>query len=285
MESSQHEVWAKRAEGWIRDTRVLDHVFAEFTAALLAAADLPGSRRVLDVGCGAGTLLEEIAEHGATPVGVDISAAMTTAAAERVSSATVVTADAQRSDLVAETGGERFDRVISRFGVMFFDDPVAAFANIRAATAAGARLAFVSWRAEETDQFRHGLRALIRHLDQEPVDPAPGEPGPLGLPTESRIREVLEGAGWSDASVEAVDAPCDFGIDGSDGVEERLSMVLNGTVGQKVRAQLEPGLGPDGWARAVEEARSELRENMVDGRVQINGQTWLVTATNDQTNQ
>ena len=127
--------WAIGAEGWVRNERIFDAAFASFTAAVLGAADLGAGQRVLDVGCGSGTLLDAAVAAGADAVGVDISSAMVEAARRRVPTATVVTADAQTVDLLVTVPGAPFDRVVSRFGVMFFAEPATAFANIRSATA------------------------------------------------------------------------------------------------------------------------------------------------------
>jgi SAM-dependent methyltransferase len=277
---AMRDSWATGAEGWVRNERIFDAVFTPFTAAVLGAADLGSARRVLDIGCGAGSLLEAAVAAGAEAVGADISPAMVEAARRRVPSATVVVADAQTADLLAAAPGAPFDRVVSRFGVMFFADQVAAFANIRAAAAPGARLAFVCWREGEFDMFSLGLRGLMARLADRPPPPAAGAPGPMGLADADRTREVLTGAGWSDVTIEAVDGLCDYAIEGSDGVEERLAAALSGMVGRAAQAELEPRLGADGWRAALDDARAELRSQLVDGAVRFVGHTWLVTATN-----
>jgi SAM-dependent methyltransferase len=271
--------WADGADAWVRGERVVDSAFAPFTAAVLAAADLGPGRRVLDVGCGTGTLLAAAVDAGADAVGVDISPAMVEAARRRVPAAAVHVADAQVADLRALTGGEPFDRVVSRFGVMFFADPVEAFTGIRAASSPGARLAFVCWRRGEADAFAAGLRTLLARLDAPPDLPAPGEPGAMGFADADRTRAVLTSAGWSDVAVDPVDGVCDYAVDGGDGVEERLAMALSGAVGRAVREALEPALGPAGWEAALDDARAELRGHLVDGAVRLVGRTWLVTAS------
>ena len=272
--------WASGAAGWVRNERLFDGVFSPFTAALLGAADLGSARRVLDVGCGSGTLLVAAVAAGADAVGVDVSPSMVEAARRRAPVATVVTADAQTADLLTVAPGAPFDRVVSRFGVMFFAEPEAAFANIRSATVHGARLAFVCWRESETDMFSISLRALTARLADPPARSMPGSPGPMSLANADRIRDVLTVAGWSDVTIEPSDGPCDYAIDGSDGVEECLTIALSATFGRAVRAKLEPGLSPAGWQAVLDQARAELRAQLVGGAVRFVGHTWPVAATN-----
>ncbi len=200
------------------------------------------------------------------------------AARARVPRATVITADAQTADLLAAAPGTPFDRVVSRLRVMFFEDPTAAFANLRSVTARGGRLAFACWRAGDADQIWHGFESLAARMDSRPLPPAVGEPGPLGLADRGRTRTILTDAGWSDVALEPLDADLDYAIDGSDGVEERLTVFLASRVGEAVRRDLEPRLGPAGWQAALEEARAGLRAAAVDGRVLVPSRAWLVTA-------
>ena len=219
--------WTTGAEGWVRNERIFDSALSPFSAAILGAADLGSASRVLDIGCGAGTLLEAAVAAGADAVGVDISQVMVEAARRRVPTATVVTADAQTADLLAAAPGAPFDRVVSRFGVMFFAEPEAAFINIRTATGPRARLAFVCWREGEDEIFSLGLHGLMARLAEPRARPMPGTPGPMGLANADRIHEVLTAAGWSDITIDPIDGLCDYAIDGSDGVEERLTIVLS----------------------------------------------------------
>ena len=273
--------WAAGGQRWAENERLIDSSFTPVTEAIVTAAELGGATRVLDIGCGTGALLEAAVAAGTDAVGVDISPAMVDAAARRVPGASVVVADAQTADILAAAPGVAFDRVVSRFGVMFFDDPVAAFANIRAAVAPGAELAFACWRAEERDAFMSGLAPLAARM-AVPFGPPPVDvPGALGLGTSVRVGDVLTEAGWSDVIVEALDVTLDYSIDGSDGVEERLAMALSGVLGRTAQAELEPRLGADGWAALLDEARAELRSHhLVDGAVRLTGHIWLVTASN-----
>ena len=277
---TMRENWAVGGQRWAENERLIDSTFTPVTEAIIAAADLAGATRVLDIGCGTGALLEAAIAAGTDAVGVDISPSMIEAAARRVPGASVVVADAQTADLLAAAPGDAFDRVVSRFGVMFFDDPVAAFANIRAAVAPGCELAFACWRAEERELFIAGLAPLSARM-ATPTGPPPVDvPGALGLGTSVMIGDVLTEAGWTDVIVEALDVTLDFSLDGSDGVEERLAMALTGANGRAAQAELEPQLGPDGWAALLDEARADLRSNLVDGAVRLTGHIWLVTASN-----
>lgn len=179
-----------------------------------------------------------------------------------------------------DLGGPVFDRVISRFGVMFFDDPVAAFINIRRAAAPGARLAFVCWRESDNPMFSVGVDMLAAQLESPPAAADPTEPGPLAFGNAERVRTILADAGWADIELAAFDGVCDFSIDGSDGVEERLTMILSNRTGQQARTELPARLGEDGWAAVVDKLRDELRRHRVDGVLKFPGHTWVVTATN-----
>ncbi|MGB3286403.1 class I SAM-dependent methyltransferase [Mycolicibacter algericus] len=272
----QQQSWATQGVDWVDHAAIFEAALAPFADAVLQAADIGSDTRVLDIGCGSGTLLQRAAALGATPVGVDISEPMVNAARRRVPAATVVLGDAQIMDL----GGPVFDRVISRFGVMFFDDPVAAFINIRRAAAPGARLAFVCWREGDNPMFSVGVDMLAAQLESPPAAADPTEPGPLAFGNAERVRTILADAGWADVELAAFDGVCDFSIDGSDGVEERLTMILSNRTGQQARTELPARLGEDGWAAVVDKLRDELRRHRVDGVLKFPGHTWVVTATN-----
>lgn len=276
---ANRDAWEARAAGWLRDAATFDVAFAEVTASLAPAME--GARRVLDVGCGAGTLLELAVAAGAEAVGIDIAAPMAEAASRRVPAATVLNDDAQTADIAALAPGDPFDRVVSRFGVMFFADPTAAFANLRSAAAPGATLDFVCWRAEEADAFVRGLAPLASAVDVPLDPPKVGAPGPLGLGHRDRIDAVLAAAGWVDATVEPLDIVCTYGTDGSDGVEERLAVVTNGPVGRAIVQRVLEQRGQVELGRLLEDARQDLRTSIVGTSVQIRGRCWRVHADND----
>ncbi len=271
------EFWSGAgAQGWVEHQRLFDAELAAFADVVVDAVDPWPGARLLDIGCGTGALLELTVARGATGVGVDISPAMVAAAAKRIPRAEFVVADAQTDDLAAHGP---FDAVVSRFGVMFFDDPVTAFANIRAAARPGSPLVFVCWRSvAENPIFTLGTSVLVQLLDPPSEPPAPDAPGPTAFADAERVRAILAGSGWREVEVSAYDATCDYGTDGSDGVEERLAMILGTTTGQLARERLEPTLGPKRWAALLDDVRAEVGRHLVDGRVQLPGAAWLVTA-------
>jgi SAM-dependent methyltransferase len=272
---AMREGWTAGGVGWVEHEAVFDAVFAPVTEAILAAAGVEAGQRVLDVGCGSGTLLAAVAEAGATPVGVDISTTMAKAAQQRVPAATVLVADAQTDALPGP-----FDRVLSRFGVMFFDDPVAAFANVHAASAPGAGLTFACWRTqEENPMMTLGQTFLLERMGEEPQPEEPFAPGPNAFADPGHTRTVLEEAGWSDVTLAPLDFTVDYAYDGSDGVEHRMATLFAATTGRRARATLEPRLGQAGWAALVDDLRTHLRDRLVDGALRVPGSCWLVTAS------
>lgn len=274
--------WAATAAGWVENEEIFDALFAPATAAILDAAGLGAGCRMLDVGCGTGTLLKAGVAAGASVAGVDVSQVMAEAAGRRVPEATVVVDDAQTVDL-DRLPGAPFDRIVSRFGVMFFADPVAAFVNLRRATTPGGRLVFVCWRGrDENPMFTLGTDTLLDRLASRPTPAAPDAPGPMAFADPERVTAVLAGAGWVNVTVTPLDFVCDYGFDGTDGVEERLAVVLGTSTGRHARALLEPHLGPHNWAALLDDVRARIRHWMgTNTTLTTPAATWLATAHRD----
>ncbi|GAA5155642.1 class I SAM-dependent methyltransferase [Nocardioides marinquilinus] len=279
---AMREQWTAGAAGWVENESLFDTVFAPVTAAILDAAGFEAGQRVLDVGCGSGTLLAAAAAADAEPVGVDVSPGMVEGARRRVPGAVVVVADAQTAPLLEEAPGRPFERVVSRFGVMFFDDPTAAFANLRAACAPGARLAFACWRGEEENpMFTLGTEALLAQMAEPSAAAAPGAPGPTAFADPDRLSALLAEAGWGEVATAPLDAVADYGAVpgfGADGVEARLTASLATSTGRRARAELEPRLGEAGWAALLDDVRTDLRRHLDDGVIRFPLACWLVTA-------
>ena len=231
MEAEHH--FATLAEVWDRQAEALDASMGQHgTAARRALSARPGER-VLDLGCGPG--LSAVALGAAVgPQGwvaaVDVVPEMAAAAQRRLSAADVhgvaVAADVGTADLVAVAGaGEPFDAAHSRFGLMFFPDPKAAFANIFRALHPGGRLAGSVWQHLDRNPWMMLTTATAMQIlgIERPPLPGPGTPGPFSLADPELTAALLTGAGFTDVGIEAVDAPFIFEGDGTAAAERILS--------------------------------------------------------------
>jgi SAM-dependent methyltransferase len=256
-------LWAAEHERLDRQIRALG---AEGLKVLAAA---PGEK-VLDIGCGTGRTSLAIAEAvGASGhvVGVDVSRpmlAVAEAAGARVPQLRFIAGDAQTFPF--DEGG--FDAVFSRFGVMFFADPVAAFANIRRALKPGGRLVFVCWQPLAlNDWMRLPLEAALPLLPPLPP-PDPLAPGPFAFADGERVRGILEAAGFSAIALAPHAQPI-----GGNSLAETLDLTMKvGPLGAILREA--PALAP-GVTAAVEAA---LVPHVRDGGVWLQGAVWIVSA-------
>jgi SAM-dependent methyltransferase len=199
---TQEEYWNGRAaETWITSREQLDRSLASITGPLLEAAAPGPGEDVLDVGCGCGTTSHMLAGRvapGGSVLGVDISAPMIEVARGGTGTAAVEFAVA---DAGTHRFATRFDLVFSRFGVMFFDDPVAAFRNLGTALEPGGRMVFVCWRALRDNPWAGAPLAAARDLlpPMEPVDPE--APGPFAFADGERLRGILTAAGFAEVAI------------------------------------------------------------------------------------
>lgn len=231
MDAGDH--FATLAAVWDRQADTLEAAMGRHgTAARQALAAGPGER-VIDIGCGPGlsavALGAEVGPDGWVAA-VDVVAEMAAAAQRRLSAAGVngiaVTADAGTADLVASAGGgEPFDAVHSRFGLMFFPDPNAAFANIFRALRPGGRLAGSVWQHLDRNPWMALTTATamqVLGIDRPPL-PDPGGPGPFSLADPDATAALLTRAGFADVYLESVEAPFIFEDDGHAAAERVLS--------------------------------------------------------------
>jgi SAM-dependent methyltransferase len=249
--------------------RVLDGVLEPLIAPLLDAAFPGDGKHVLDIGCGAGaTTLAMARRLGPTGrcVGADISAPLVAAARARAAANTsFIEADAQTYAFEPAS----FDAVISRFGVMFFDDPPAAFANIRRAMRRDARLAFVTWRVAAENPFMTQAARVAGPLLPNPLPaPDPDKPGMFSLADPDRVRRIFTAAGWADLDLQPLDVACS--------IAERdmfTYMTKLGPIGGALRTADDVTR-----ARVTEVLAHAFDDYLRDGAARFTSACWLVRA-------
>jgi SAM-dependent methyltransferase len=182
-----------------------------------------------------------------------------------VENATFEQADAQ----VHRFAPQSFDIAISRFGAMFFDDPVAAFANIAGAIGARGRLVLLAWQELRRNAWVSMIRDAFASGRSLP-EPEPGQPGPFGLADAERVRRILAGAGFDSSEVTAHAAPMWLGAD-ADGA---LGFV--GAMG--IVRGLTADLDEQAVARGFERLRSNLEQHETADGVLLDAAAWVITA-------
>ncbi len=213
---------------WVDLQATLDALFAPIAEHLVDAAVDARARDVLDVGCGTGATTLALARRlgsASRCVGVDVSAPMLELARSRAADAGLdaafVLADAQTHAFEPAT----FDRIVSRFGVMFFEDPGAAFANLRRASRRGAALHAIAWRSADDNPFMTTAERAVASL-LPPLPPRSTDgPGQFAFADPARVRGILADAGWRDIVLTPFDAPCVMPRDALEGYVTRLGPV------------------------------------------------------------
>jgi len=206
----QHALWNGPAgQAWVESQEVLDQVLQPFEDLLVGEVGEQG--QVLDVGCGTGATSLAVARRLGSRgrcTGVDISEPMIALARSRAAKElrppTFIVGDAQTYPF--EPG--RFDSLVSRFGVMFFDDSIRAFANLRRAAKGGARLHFLAWRSAAENPFMTAAEQVAAALLPDLPARRPDEPGPFALADGDRVRRILVESGWKGIHIRPIDVPC-----------------------------------------------------------------------------
>jgi SAM-dependent methyltransferase len=270
---------AEQAEDWngasgrefIEQRERHERMLGRLTVRLLAAAQVRDGENVLDIGCGCGdtTILAARATGSGRALGADfsriqIAEARRLAAAGGVTNARFEVADVQMHPFAAGV----FDVVLSKFGVMFFDDPATAFTNLRKALRRGGRLAFLCWRTrEENPIFTTGFAEAAAALGLREL---PGPSAAFSLAGTGRVSALLSGAGFGSIEFAKADEPMLIGRDVDDVLEyERASPAAT---------EILTGLSPAQAAELTRQVRDCFLAYASPDGVTMPGAAWLVTA-------
>ena len=271
----QIDFWnGPRGESWVADQPLRDRSLAPFGDAALALARASRGERVVDVGCGCGAtslaLAEAVGPAGSV-LGVDLSGPMLARARERGRALPQLRFEQVDAATFAFDGQATL--LYSRFGVMFFDDPPSAFENLRRALSPGGRIAFACWRGlPENDWLSVPLQAVRAVVAQASAQLAPDAPGPLAFADPTRVRGILEGAGFDDISLTPVDREMPLGE--GRGVDAAAAEAI--TLGPAARLLL--GVDDATRVRALAAVASALAPLERGGAVRLSASAWVVSA-------
>jgi len=274
--AEQAQYWNSAGGGhWVEQQAIQDDILAPISALLFAEAALQPGERVIDIGCGCGATTLEAARRvgpNGSALGVDVSQPMVARARERAqemrSGARFIVADATLHDF----SGAQGDVLLSRFGVMFFGDPVLAFANIRRGLKSGARVVFACWRPLKVNEWMLlPLKAALKHVPRLP-EPDPEDPGPFAFADEGRVSRILLAAGFFDVAMKPFELTLDIAV--GRGFETAVSRALE--IGPASRALKDQ---PEALkAAAREEIRAALEARRVGDQLPLKAAPWIVHA-------
>lgn len=276
MTSTTLEDWdGADGERWAAEAERYDRMTRRFADAIVNAVAARPGERLLDVGCGNGALTLALAEPVApdgTITGLDISSPMLAVAERRarqrgLTNTSFLHADAQAADL--EPGS--FDAVVSRFGVMFFNDPVAAFTNLANALRPGGRLVFTCWRdLLANDWIMVPAAAALEHVPLPELGDEGGR-GPFSFAEPDRVRSILDAAGFTDIDLRPLDLPVTLGTD----VDDAIDFMRHGEMAQILFTDAEQ----EAVDRAWDAIRHVLTTADTGDVVDLNASAWLIHAT------
>ncbi len=272
---AQRAYWNSEAtRRWVTEQTRIDRLMAKITDAALAAADPKTGENVLDIGCGTGTttlrLSEAVGPTGRV-LGIDISEQQLGLTRQRVATARARNVELVLDDAATHTfPPATFDLAFSRFGVMFFADPVAAFGNIRGAMKSGGRLLLAVFRSGSENPWATAVVAAISHLVPPPPPPGPEDPRQFSWSDPARVQRILGGAGFRNVVLRPLDLSFHLGADAAEAAEFATfigqgARMLQGQPGETVHA-----------ARGV--LQDFFKQHEGPSGVSLPGALWLISA-------
>lgn len=262
------------ADRWARRQAEIDAMMSPFTDVLLGAANLgpEGPWRILDVGCGAGETTLLTAQIGHEVTGLDVSTSLLKLAKARAQKADLASVTFFLGDASRLFIDPPFDLIMSRFGVMFFDDPPKAFANLAKMTKTGGRIVFVCWRAPAQNQWvtlpMSALDGLVEAGGAKQVD----GPGPFAFADPNKVRSILKGAGFDNIKITPFDG--DMTMGGAKGVQAAAAYIAE--IGPAARAIAE--LPKEKRPELIARLESAIAPLMCGESLILQGGIWVVEA-------
>jgi SAM-dependent methyltransferase len=275
--AQQIEYWNEVSGArWVEMNDIIDSQISPLGDFAIERAAIASGERVLDVGCGCGQtslqLAERVGESGSV-LGLDISAVMLERARERAREAGLGQLEFRNADAQTEPFAGDFDRIFSRFGVMFFADPKAAFTNLLSALRPGGRLTCLTWQSLGANPWMQiPLAAAAKHLPPGGPPPDPTAPGPFSFADSERVEKILSAAGFADAAHESLERELLVGGGGT--LDETVAFVAQlGPAGAALR-EADDVLR----ARVLTEIRESIEPYHDGAGVRMPAACWIVSA-------
>jgi SAM-dependent methyltransferase len=261
-----------QGDQWVAAEAVMAVALAQYSDHLLAAAAVGRAEHVLDIGCGTGDTTRACAAAAVDgdALGIDLSTAMLERARARAVDAGLTNVEFERGDAqVYPFVPERSDVVVSRFGVMFFDDPVAAFVNIGRGMKPGGHLVHVVWNDPARNEWFTVARQALALGRALPIPPS-GAPGPFGMADREQTHGVLDAAGFAQVAFDDVAVPFSFGADADAAFEFARGIGF-------VRGLLDD-LDDDQRAEGLDALRAAIDARDAGAGVVFDSRIWVITA-------
>jgi SAM-dependent methyltransferase len=277
-ETPQPEDWAgEMGTRWLAGIDQFESMIAPIGDALLARASFKTGERVLDLGCGGGATSLTIAESvgpGGSVTGIDISPDLIAKARERAEAADTRNATFECGDAASYKPEAAFDRMVSRFGSMFFPHPVEAFSNLHGCLKQGGRLDLAVWGPPRDNPWMmEMMAALRRHIDVPPA--VPRAPGPFAFEDTDYLKTVLENAGFADIDIIAY-----HGLQPIGGVGASPDVAVNFAMSSLAAGRLVQHEDECLQHRVREDLLTVFGHHHVEGQgVMMAGKAWLVSAS------
>lgn len=277
VNTDMSEFWnGEGGEKWVHFQESIDAHLLPFGQEAIAAAALSDGESVVDIGCGSGDTSFELARYvglNGRVLGVDISEPILELANKKIISTNPPNIRFEQGDAqIFRFEAESFDVIFSRFGVMFFDDSIAAFKNLHRALKSNGKITFVCWQSVQNNEWiTFPLTVVAKHVPL-PAPLSEDEPGPMSFAAPEKVRRILGAAGFSNIEINAFSAPFTVG----NSIEESVAFLT----------QLSPVSGAIERSIADDTIKSQITADLLDALspyetdrgVTMDAATWIVTA-------